>query len=186
MMSASGPHDALPPNCGRGATMGPSGCSAQSSPVVFRGCCCVRLQGLCSSWHDWRRHAASLIRKRSQVRVLDRPLPGNPCTGRVSGEAGSRRYAPSGRKWPDLVAPSWPHGRRSARSEAVVGPRGSRALAVNMLACEQADTRLSPIAETQRYGGQGHVRYRVKGSPARSQAIIPPRLNASYPVIVRG
>ena len=32
---------------------------------------------------------ASLIRKRSQVRVLDRPLPGNPCKARVSREAGS-------------------------------------------------------------------------------------------------
>ena len=34
VMSASGPHDALLSNCGRGATMGPSGCGAQSSPVV--------------------------------------------------------------------------------------------------------------------------------------------------------
>jgi hypothetical protein len=30
MMSASGPHETLPSNWGRGATMGPSGCSAQA------------------------------------------------------------------------------------------------------------------------------------------------------------
>ena len=34
-------------------------------------------------------HGISLIRKRSQVRVLDRPLPANPCKARVSGKVGS-------------------------------------------------------------------------------------------------
>ena len=76
VMSASGSYDTLPSNCGRGATMGPSGCSAQSSPVVFRARCCACLQGLSSSWDDWRRQKVFLIRKRSQVRVLDRPLAG--------------------------------------------------------------------------------------------------------------
>jgi hypothetical protein len=76
MMSASGPHKALPSNWGRGATMGPSGCSAQSPPVVFRSCCCTRLQGSSASWNDWRGQRVFLIRKRSQVRVLDRPSAG--------------------------------------------------------------------------------------------------------------
>jgi hypothetical protein len=88
VMSASGSYDTVPSNWGRGATVGPPACSGQSSPVVFRAHHCRGLQGLIASWHDWRRLAASLIRKRSQVRVLDRPLPGNPCRGRVSGEAG--------------------------------------------------------------------------------------------------
>jgi hypothetical protein len=76
VMSASGSHDSLPSNCGCGATMGPSGCSAQSSPVVFRARCCACLLGLRSSWDDWRGQRVFLIRKRSLVRVLDRPLAG--------------------------------------------------------------------------------------------------------------
>ena len=76
VMSASRSYDALPLNCGRGATMGPPACSAQSSPVVFRPRCCTRLQGLSSSWDDWRGQKVFLIRKRSQVRVLDRPSTG--------------------------------------------------------------------------------------------------------------
>jgi hypothetical protein len=75
-MFASRSHDTMPSNCGRGATMGPRACSRQSPPVAFRAHHCRALQGLIASWHDWRRHAASLIRKRSQVRVLDRPLAG--------------------------------------------------------------------------------------------------------------
>jgi hypothetical protein len=74
VMCATRPHDAVPSNCGRGATMGPPGCSLQSSPVVFRSCCCTRLQGLSASWDDSRGQKVFLIRKRSQVRVLDRPL----------------------------------------------------------------------------------------------------------------
>ena len=76
VMSASGSHDSLRSNRCRGATMGPSGCSAQSSPVVFRARCCTCLQGLSPSWDDWRGQKVFLIRKRSQVRVLDRPLAG--------------------------------------------------------------------------------------------------------------
>ena len=91
VMSGSGSQDSLPPNCGRGATMGPPVCSGQSSPVVFCGRCCHGLQGLSSSWDDWRGQKVFLIRKRSQVRVLDRPLrdlqafPG--ALGRPSGAA---------------------------------------------------------------------------------------------------
>ena len=76
MMSASGSYDALPSNRGRGATMGPPACSDQSSPVVFRRRRCSGLQGLSASWDDWRGQKVFLIRKRSQVRVLDRPLAG--------------------------------------------------------------------------------------------------------------
>jgi hypothetical protein len=78
-MTAGGAHGTMRANGAWGATMWPPACSAQSSPVLFRARCCTCLQGLSSSWHDWRRHAASLIRKRSQVRVLDRPLSGNAC-----------------------------------------------------------------------------------------------------------
>ena len=78
VMSASGPYDTMPSNCGRGATMGPSGCSAQSSPVVFRARRCTCLQGLSSSWDDWRGQKVFLIRKRSLVRVQDRPLAESP------------------------------------------------------------------------------------------------------------
>ena len=74
VMSASGSYDAVPSNRGRGATMGPPACSDQSSPVPFCRCCWAVLQGLSASWGDWRGRAASLTRKRSQVRVLDRPL----------------------------------------------------------------------------------------------------------------
>ena len=77
VMSASGSYDTGPPNRRRGATMGPPACSAQSSPVVFRSCCCTRLQGLSAGWNDWREQKVFLIRKRSQVRVLDRPLAGS-------------------------------------------------------------------------------------------------------------
>ena len=73
-MSASGSYVGLSSDFGRGATMGPPACSAQSSPVVFRSCCRTRLQGLSASWDDWRGQKVFLIRKRSQVRVLDRPL----------------------------------------------------------------------------------------------------------------
>ena len=76
VMSASGAYDTVPSNRCRGATMGPPACSDQSSPVAFRACCCTCLQGLSSSWDDWRRQKSFLIRKRSQVRVLDRPLAG--------------------------------------------------------------------------------------------------------------
>jgi hypothetical protein len=76
MMSASASCDTLSLDCGRGATMGPPACSAQSSPVVFRARCCRCLQGLIASWDDWRGQKVFLIRKRSQVRVLDRPLAG--------------------------------------------------------------------------------------------------------------
>ena len=76
MMTASGPYDTLPSNGGRGATMGPPGCTAQSSPVAFRCALSRGLQGLSASWGDWRGQKVFLIRKRSQVRVLDRPLAG--------------------------------------------------------------------------------------------------------------
>ena len=74
-MSASGSYDALPSNRGRGATMGhqvvaPS--RLQSLPRALLH----RLQGLIASWGDWRGQKVFLIRKRSQVRVLDRPLAG--------------------------------------------------------------------------------------------------------------
>ena len=102
VMSAAGPYDTMSSNCGRGATMGPPACSDQSSPVAFRRCRRGGLQGLRSSWGDWRGQKVFLIsvprrwatrgrvkisspalqtkhrehfplRKRSQVRVLDRP-----------------------------------------------------------------------------------------------------------------
>jgi hypothetical protein len=104
MMSASGPHDALASNCGRGATTGPPSCSAQSSPVVFRSCCCMRLQGLTASWHDWRGQKVFLIRKRSQVRVLDRPSAGIqefPAYEQFSENLAARRS--------DSQVPSWGH-----------------------------------------------------------------------------
>jgi hypothetical protein len=75
-MTVSGSHDALPSNRGRGATMGPPACSDQSPPVAFRRRCLIVLQGLSSNWDDWRGQKVFLIRKRSQVRVLDRPLGG--------------------------------------------------------------------------------------------------------------
>jgi hypothetical protein len=77
VMSASGSYEALSSNRGRGATMGPPACSDQSSPVAFRSCCYTRLQGLSASWDDWRGQKVFLIRKRSQVRVLDRPSTGS-------------------------------------------------------------------------------------------------------------
>jgi hypothetical protein len=61
VMSATGSYDTLPSHRCRGATVGPPACSAQSSSVVFRARCRICLQGLSSSWDDWRRHAASLI-----------------------------------------------------------------------------------------------------------------------------
>jgi hypothetical protein len=73
VMSASGSYDALPSNCGHGATMGPPGCPLQSPPVPFRRRRSCGLQGLFASWGDWRGQKVFLIRKRSQVRVLDRP-----------------------------------------------------------------------------------------------------------------
>jgi hypothetical protein len=60
VMSASGSQDSLPPNCGRGATMGPPACGGQSSPVV-RGRRCHGLQGLFASWDDWRGQEVFLI-----------------------------------------------------------------------------------------------------------------------------
>ena len=76
VMSASASYDTLPSNRGRGATMGPPACSDQSSPVVSRSGSIPVLQGLTASWDDWRGQRVFLIRKRSQVRVLDRPLAG--------------------------------------------------------------------------------------------------------------
>ena len=76
MMTATGSYDTLPSNRGRGATMGPPACSDQSSPVVSRSGSIPVLQGLTASWDDWRGQKVFLIRKRSQVRVLDRPLAG--------------------------------------------------------------------------------------------------------------
>ena len=76
MMSASGSYDNLPSKRGRGATMGPPACSGQSPPVPFRRRLRSGLQGLSSNWDDWRGQKVFLIRKRSQVRVLDRPLAG--------------------------------------------------------------------------------------------------------------
>jgi hypothetical protein len=126
MMSVSRSHDSLPSSCGRGATMGPPACSAQSSPVVFRSCCCTRLQGLSASWDDWRGQKVFLIRKRSQVRVLDRPSAGNQEFA-VSAQC-SRFRAVSGS---DGLGPSWGHTgppavylrRKSARGFA---PRARR------------------------------------------------------------
>ena len=77
MMSASGSYDNLPSKRGRGATMGPPACSGQSSPVPFRRRLRSGLQGLSSNWDDWRGQKVFLIRKRSQVRVLDRPSTGS-------------------------------------------------------------------------------------------------------------
>ena len=76
VMFAPRSYDALPSKRGRGATMGPSGCSDPSPPVAFRRRRCHGLQGLTASWDDWRRQKVVLIRKRSQVRVLDRPSTG--------------------------------------------------------------------------------------------------------------
>ena len=76
MMTATGSYDTLPSNGGRGATTGPPGCPVQSSPVPFRWRRRGGLQGLIASWGDWRGQKVFLIRKRSQVRVLDRPLAG--------------------------------------------------------------------------------------------------------------
>jgi hypothetical protein len=76
MMTATRPHDTMPSNGGRGATMGPPGCPLQSPPVPFRRRRRIGLQGLFASWGDWRGQKSFLIRKRSQVRVLDRPLAG--------------------------------------------------------------------------------------------------------------
>ena len=76
MMSASGSYDTMPSNGGRGATMGPPGCPVQSPPVPFRWRRRGGLQGLSASWGDWRGQKVFLIRKRSLVRVLDRPLTG--------------------------------------------------------------------------------------------------------------
>ena len=73
-MTATGLCDAGPSKYRRGATMGPPACSDQSSPVAFRRCRRRALQGLFASWGDWRGQKVFLIRKRSQVRVLDRPL----------------------------------------------------------------------------------------------------------------
>jgi hypothetical protein len=61
IMSVSGSCDAVPSNCGRGATTGPPGCSAQSPPVVFLARCCMCLQGLFASWGDWRGQKVFLI-----------------------------------------------------------------------------------------------------------------------------
>ena len=76
MMTATGSYDTMPSNGGRGATTGPPGCPVQSSPVPFRWRRRSGLQGLSASWGDWRGQKVFLIRKRSQVRVLDRPLAG--------------------------------------------------------------------------------------------------------------
>ena len=76
VMFAPRSYDALPSNRGRGATMGPPACPLQSPPVPFRRRRRVGLQGLIASWGDWRGQKVFLIRKRSQVRVLDRPLAG--------------------------------------------------------------------------------------------------------------
>jgi len=75
-MTATGLCDAGPSKYRRGATMGPPACSDQSSPVAFRRCRRRALQGLFASWGDWRGQKVFLIRKRSQVRVLDRPSAG--------------------------------------------------------------------------------------------------------------
>ena len=76
VMSASESYDTVPSNCGRGATMGPPACPLQSPPVPFRWRRRGSLQGLSANRGDWRRQKVFLIRKRSQVRVLDRPLAG--------------------------------------------------------------------------------------------------------------
>ena len=76
VMSASESYDTVPSNCGRGATMGPPACPLQSPPVPFRWRRRSGLQGLSANRGDWRRQKVFLIRKRSQVRVLDRPLAG--------------------------------------------------------------------------------------------------------------
>jgi hypothetical protein len=75
-MSAIGRYDTLPANRDRGATMGPPACTRQSPPVPFRRLRRGGLQGLSASWGDWRGQKAFLIRKRSQVRVLDRSSAG--------------------------------------------------------------------------------------------------------------
>ena len=73
LMSASGSYDTMPSNGSRGATMGPPACPLQSPPVPFRRRRRGGLQGLSANRGDWRGHQVFLIRKRSQVRVLDRP-----------------------------------------------------------------------------------------------------------------
>ena len=106
MMTATGLYDTLPSNRCRGATMGPPACSAQSPPVPFRRRRRDGLQGLSASWGDWRGQKAFLIRKRSQVRVLDRPSAGIqefPASAQRSGSwlrVGRRR----------LGAPMGPYG----------------------------------------------------------------------------
>jgi len=75
-MTASGSYDTPCSNGRRGATMGPPACPRESSPVPSRTRRLLNLQGLSASWGDWRGRAVSLIRKRSQVRVQDRPLRG--------------------------------------------------------------------------------------------------------------
>ena len=76
VMSATGSYDTVPSNRRRGATMGPPACPLQSPPVPSRWRRREGLQGLSSSWGDWRGQKVFLIRKRSQVRVLDRPSAG--------------------------------------------------------------------------------------------------------------
>ena len=76
MMTATGSYDTMPSNGGRGATTGPPGCPVQSPPVVFRRRRRGGLQGLFASWGDWRGQKVFLIRKRSLVRVQDRPSAG--------------------------------------------------------------------------------------------------------------
>jgi hypothetical protein len=117
VMSATGSYDTLPSHRCRGATVGPPACSAQSSSVVFRARCRICLQGLSSSWDDWRRHAASLIRKRSQVRVLDRPSAGIQefaAFAQCSGFGTAGRSGDLGRSWGHMGPPAITGGRESA------------------------------------------------------------------------
>ncbi len=81
-MSATGSSGSPSPNRRRGATMGPSARHSESSPVVSHTFVNLNFQGFRAIWDDGDdrpRRPESLIRKRSQVRVLDRPLRGKSC-----------------------------------------------------------------------------------------------------------
>jgi hypothetical protein len=75
MMTATRPHDTMPSNGGRGATMGPPGCPLQSPPVPFRRRRRIGLQGFYASWGDWRGQKSFLIRKRFPGSSPGSPTP---------------------------------------------------------------------------------------------------------------
>ena len=130
MMTATGSYDTLPSNGGRGATTGPPGCPVQSPPVPFRWRRRVGLQGLSASWGDWRRQKVFLIRKRSQVRVLDRPLAGIQEFAAFTQFSGI--WLAGGSAWSGCsMGPQWGHRRLPVRRKSAPGfapPSGGRRL----------------------------------------------------------